>query len=503
MEKLGILSKHIILTNSNVPIYGLISIQNELIQDIFVLEPSFSAAQVQARFSQWRIFDYSDSYISPGIVDLNVRKEWDSYSALTKAAISGGTTFILEEPSFYNPSAAEEDLYCDVGAVQVLNSRNMDAIRTDVLALKAYLFQPCASVEAVSEVTRILELSTNQNLPLFVDPNLPDPRMLYMASPLRLESTEEHKEKSVSGTANYAAAFGDATNSGESEDSSDEGPLRTVSLLENEMKIFSSNKEFDENELEKQRVSIAPDRRDDNSLTLMEIVEVKKERSRRGSRTIYDDVEERVKKSEKNIENLCMAEKSTYEMAGSTKFVEVVPEKATAVRRRPPGLALKAEVKAQPQTDYTFFLANCPESWEKQGIELLLNKLQKDNKVHIQNISSAGSVNLILKKASTHKNLTCEIPASHLFFNSSSIEKHDTRFKCCPPVRNAMNFNLLWELLKMKGIHSISSHHVFIDKSHKAMETKSFQNALNGICSIQFTLQAVWSVINIPFMKPE
>ena len=55
----------------------------------------------------------------------------------------------------------------------------------------------------------------------------------------------------------------------------------------------------------------------------------------------------------------------------------------------------------------------------------------------------------------------------------------------------------------MRAINVITSQHVLIDASHKAISTGNFSNALNGICSIENTMLSVWSSINIPTMKIE
>ena len=52
MEKLGIQSKHIVLCESSVPVFGLILIQGGIIQDIMIFEDEQSGKQVIDRFSK-------------------------------------------------------------------------------------------------------------------------------------------------------------------------------------------------------------------------------------------------------------------------------------------------------------------------------------------------------------------------------------------------------------------------------------------------------------------
>ena len=531
MEKHGILSRHIILSDSLIPIYGIILIQGEAIQDIIQLEPSFPVEKVQLKFSQWKITDYSDYHISPGIIDLNVRREWDTYESLTKSALSGGTTFILEQPSFYNNSNQPEELYCDIGSVHVLNDSNLDSVPEGALALKAFIFQPSHNIEALTNLRKALDLSIDTHLPLIIDPNLPDPRMLYMASPLRLEKNEEHKEKEVNTLNCYAAAFAQGN---ESEDNSEENEESvsygvepsTLSLRDSDidcLKTFNENIIRETAGLRLSDVSTLIQNRDDSLkleslkpvITGLEFIKSDtlksdssskslKSHKKKSSKTIYDDLDERVAGNSKNIEVICMAEKNTYQYSGSTQFSLNSPTPKTETnRRRPPMLAINSAPKVQVKTDYTFYLANCPETWETEGVEYVLSKIPNNCKIHFQGVSSAAAINKIRQKSETFKQLSCEIPASHLFFNNSNIASHDTRFKSTPPIRNTSNFNLLWEILKMRGIPCISSQHSYIEKSHKAIDSKSFQNALNGLCSLGFSMQAVWSTINIPISKVE
>ena len=505
MEKLGILSKHITLCEASRPIYGIILIQGGIIQDIFMFENEAAASQVLNKLTMWNIIDYSDYYISPGIIDLNVRKEWESYGTLTKAAISGGTTFILEEPSFFNNSSDPDELYCDIATVKILSDANLSTPDTGYVAYKAYLFQPAASIPAISDIDQIIELSANNHMPLLIDPNLPDPRMLFMASPNRLNLTEEREQCDVAQVIKaFAASYPHDVQLSESDESEEsDAEIRTVSLLEHEIDAFKPKTSFKPEEYQLDRFS------KDVKIILRpsdaDIIEAKpiKRRNSRKHHTILTNLTERINEDKKNIEILCQAENSTYQNSGATKFIEPVQEEEKIKTRRRPKALSTALPKAEIQPDYTYFLANCPESWEIQGIRHILPKLSKATKIHFQNVSSSSAINMIREASETYKNVTCEISSPHLYFNSGTIGKHNTRFKACPPIRSPSNFTLLWELLKVKGIHSISSQHALIDYEQKAIESCSFQNALNGICSIENTMLSVWSSINIPTMKIE
>jgi hypothetical protein len=474
---------------------------------------------------------------------------------MTKAAVSGGTTFLLEESGFHNCSESPEDLYCDLASIHLLNDSNLESpLPCNALALKAYIFQPGHGIEALTNVRKAVELASDSKVALFLDPNLPDPRMLYMASPLRLEKSEEHKEREVNTLSCYAAAFAqgnesDASGNSDADESlNEENASRDfVSLRDSDIDCLKTlhEKVIDEEELKRlSDISSFITKRQDSlscyqqgkseeimkethKLDKLSLERLKsdphksegirneglksdssskslKSHKKKSSKDIFHDLNERVAENSKNIEVICMAEKNTYQFSGNTQFSLKSDEKKNENnRRRPPMLAINAGPKPSVKTDYTFYLANCPESWETEGVEYILSKIPNSAKIHFQGISSASAINKIRQRSETFKQISCEIPAPHLFFNNSNIGSHDTRFKSSPPIRNSSNFNLLLDLLKMRGITSISSQHSFITKSHKALETQSFQNALGGLCSLGFTLQSVWSTINIPISKSE
>ena len=80
MNKIGILSKHIVLTVFNdtrprCPMPGIIFITNDIIEDVLIIQFETPFDVLQSIYADYVLIDYSDYYISPGIIDLNVRRE--------------------------------------------------------------------------------------------------------------------------------------------------------------------------------------------------------------------------------------------------------------------------------------------------------------------------------------------------------------------------------------------------------------------------------------------
>ena len=67
-----------------------------------MLEPSLTIQEAKERYSEIGVvIDYENYYISPGIIDSTVRRNWEDYTATTKAAIAGGVTFFIEHQTLY------------------------------------------------------------------------------------------------------------------------------------------------------------------------------------------------------------------------------------------------------------------------------------------------------------------------------------------------------------------------------------------------------------------
>lgn len=145
-----------------------------------------------------------------------------------------------------------------------------------------------------------------------------------------------------------------------------------------------------------------------------------------------------------------------------------------------------------------YYLANFPDHWEVTGVAKALEALSRAPcKVHFANLSSATAVNKVLKFKDKLK-ITCETAPHFMYFTDGDVARGDTKLKSCPPIRNNSNCNLLWELLKMKGIDSIASHHRAIPPTFKALETRSFTRAMPGISSLGVSMQLVWTRLRRP-----
>ena len=510
------------------------------------------------KYAAWHPADLEHFYVSPGLIDVNVRgnNTWESVETRTKEAISGGVTMMLEEPSVYAMESEAGDLYCDVGGVALLESGSCTEPDPSVFALKGYLYPPSAYVGGLSSGLRgAMETASRLNLPLFLDPSYPSPRMLYLCSPLHNKPLQDRfQDLDSDETQFFASVFPDiieSSSSGslsdaEETDVFDEGPDRTKSnidgyhVMENPAPIVVHEEALSAKHT--RDFPVRSFRLGHENSTLQRQSSVPK------LHTIYDDLDKRIRKHHCNIENLSALEMESYEYTAES------PE-ATAVRKRsqsacyagfelvitesessgnpsrdcspfkgnstdadqnlykerlkftrPGSLALgKTHNKPSPsatskERNHMVYLANCPGSWEIKGIDLIAKALKKTPcRVHITNLSSAEAVNRVRQIKEFSELMTCETCPHYLFFTADQVASGDTRYKAFPPIRDRQNCDLLWESLLLKVIDVIASNHSAVAKELKFPDLGSFKKALSGVNCLGFSLMAVWTQIKQRF----
>ena len=559
MGKQALISKHLVLTTSpclRCPAYGIILIQDDLIHDVILLDCATPISEILTQYSEWNPEDLSDSYISPGIIDLNTRLEWESYTELTKAGISGGVTFALTEGGYYKDALPTGELFCDIGKVATLEISTMEMIpylvEQGYFAAKGYLFSPHGAVQCIpTNLLPVLREFANTPLTLIVDPTLPDPRLLHSVSPFRFKDLADRLRTDIAETASFSAAFPDLIEDEEEDEDIGETSRsrkkpRKLSMLDQGKKSSPtilvkkdrSNSEdaYNSNQLQKDYTQKLEYRK--QSGLLLDIEEIKEEDEDIKSMHFYkaktftalEDLDKRIKDSQMAIQDISLAEYETYKKSGVTHYLSPVnlapssiifptsptsepssacssvpssPKPSLLQRRKIAGslsLVITPDL-TQKENMYCYHMASYSHMWEISGINKVLQALEKCNcRVHISNISAATAFNRVRQAKELNPRLTCEIPASHLMFSSMSIPEYDTRFKSSPPIRNQSNANLIWELLKYKGIDAISSNHCCVHPDYKKTNG-NFRRAANGMPTIGFSLQAVWTTINAPVSK--
>jgi allantoinase len=154
-----------------------------------------------------------------------------------------------------------------------------------------------------------------------------------------------------------------------------------------------------------------------------------------------------------------------------------------------------AEIKPASGRDYGSFLASRPPVSERRAIEKVISAAAATGaRAHIVHLSAAECVAMIAGAKAAGIRLTAETCPHYLYFAAEQVPDGGTEFKCCPPVRDAINREALWRGLEAGVIDCVVSDHSPCPPELKAPDTGDFGQAWGGIASLQLGLSAVWTV---------
>ncbi|RNL54001.1 dihydroorotase [Pedobacter jejuensis] len=108
-----------------------------------------------------------------------------------------------------------------------------------------------------------------------------------------------------------------------------------------------------------------------------------------------------------------------------------------------------------------------------------------ETKIHISNISTAGSVALIRKAKKDGVQISCDVTAHHLVFTEDLLVDFDSNYKVKPPLRGKTDVKALIAGLKDGTIDAITSQHRPEEIEFKNVE---FEIAHYGIIALQTVL---------------
>ena len=153
-----------------------------------------------------------------------------------------------------------------------------------------------------------------------------------------------------------------------------------------------------------------------------------------------------------------------------------------------------AEIGAVSGTDYWPFLQSRPPRAERHAIETVVSAAARTGaRAHIVHLSAAECVALISGAKAAGVALTAETCPHYLFFAAEEVPPGGTEFKCCPPIRDAVNREALWRGLEGGAIDCVVSDHSPCPPELKRTDTGDFGAAWGGIASLQVGLPAVWT----------
>ena len=143
---------------------------------------------------------------------------------------------------------------------------------------------------------------------------------------------------------------------------------------------------------------------------------------------------------------------------------------------------------------YADFLASRPRDAENTAIAGLIEQSSRtEAAVHVLHLSSSDSLPAIAAAKRNGLSITVETCPHYLTFAAEEIPDGATQFKCCPPIREAENRELLWQGLAAGVIDCVVSDHSPSPAALKRPHTVDFGAAWGGIAGLQVGLQAVWT----------
>ncbi len=143
---------------------------------------------------------------------------------------------------------------------------------------------------------------------------------------------------------------------------------------------------------------------------------------------------------------------------------------------------------------YADFLTSRPRSAENAAVQRVLDAAARHGaRMHVLHLSSADVLPALAAARSAGVHVTVETCPHYLFFDAESIEDGATHFKCCPPIREADNRELLWRGLEDGTIDCVVSDHSPCVAELKRMDLGDFDAAWGGVSGLQLRLPVVWS----------
>jgi allantoinase len=110
--------------------------------------------------------------------------------------------------------------------------------------------------------------------------------------------------------------------------------------------------------------------------------------------------------------------------------------------------------------------------------------------VHVLHLSSSDALPLIAAAKAEGVRITVETCPHYLTLTAEEVPDGASEFKCCPPIRESANQDLLWQALADGTIDCVVTDH---SPSTADLKTDDFATAWGGISGLQLSLAAVWT----------
>jgi allantoinase len=143
---------------------------------------------------------------------------------------------------------------------------------------------------------------------------------------------------------------------------------------------------------------------------------------------------------------------------------------------------------------YQKFLSSRPRGAENVAIAEVIERARWTGaRAHILHLSSSDALPMIASAKRDGVRLTVETCPHYLTLIAEEIPNGATAYKCCPPIREVGNRELLWAGLLDGTIDCIVSDHSPSTLDLKDLENGDFAVAWGGVSSLQLGLPIIWT----------
>ena len=148
-----------------------------------------------------------------------------------------------------------------------------------------------------------------------------------------------------------------------------------------------------------------------------------------------------------------------------------------------------------PEGDvYANFLASRPRGAENLAISEVIERTRWTGaRSHILHLSSSDALPMIATAKRDGLDITVETCPHYLTLLAEEVPNGATAFKCCPPVREVGNRELLWQGLIDGTIDFIVSDHSPSTLDLKDLDNGDFGVAWGGVSSLRLGLSLIWT----------
>ena len=143
---------------------------------------------------------------------------------------------------------------------------------------------------------------------------------------------------------------------------------------------------------------------------------------------------------------------------------------------------------------YDRFLKSRPRGAENVAIAQVIERARWTGaRAHVLHLSSSDALAMIKTAKADGVKITVETCPHYLTLLAEEIPNGATAYKCCPPIREASNRELLWQGLEEGIIDCIVSDHSPSTIDLKDVDNGDFGVAWGGVASLQLGLPLIWT----------